>query len=46
MYVQSILAGKGDDVATITPDATVREAVALLNERRVGARRGRVSDPG
>ena len=37
MYVQSILAGKGDDVATITPDATVREAVALLNERRVGA---------
>jgi CBS domain-containing protein len=37
MYVQSILAGKGDDVATIGPDATVREAVALLNERRVGA---------
>jgi CBS domain-containing protein len=37
MYVQSILAGKGDDVATIRPDATVREAVALLNERRVGA---------
>jgi CBS domain-containing protein len=37
MYVQSILAGKGDEVATIAPDATVREAVALLNERRVGA---------
>jgi CBS domain-containing protein len=37
MYVQSILAAKGDEVATITPDASVREAVALLNERRVGA---------
>jgi len=37
MYVQSILAGKGDEVATIAPDATVRAAVALLNERRVGA---------
>src|SRR6188472_875735 len=37
MYVQSILAAKGDEVATIRPDATVREAVALLNERRVGA---------
>ena len=37
MYVQSILAAKGDDVATIAPDATVRDAVALLNERRVGA---------
>jgi CBS domain-containing protein len=37
MYVQSILAAKGDDVATITPDASVRDAVALLNERRVGA---------
>jgi CBS domain-containing protein len=37
VYVQSILAAKGDEVATITPDASVREAVALLNERRVGA---------
>ena len=37
MYVQSILAAKGDEVATISPDASVREAVALLNERRVGA---------
>jgi CBS domain-containing protein len=37
MYVQSILAAKGTDVATIAPDATVRDAVALLNERRVGA---------
>ena len=37
MYVQSILAAKGTDVATIAPDASVRDAVALLNERRVGA---------
>jgi CBS domain-containing protein len=37
MYVESILAAKGADVATITPDAAVREAVALLNEHRVGA---------
>ena len=37
MYVESILAAKGADVATITPDATVRDAVALLNDRRVGA---------
>ena len=37
MYVQSILAAKGTEVATIAPDATVRDAVALLNERRVGA---------
>ena len=37
MYVQSILAAKGTEVATIAPDATVRGAVALLNERRVGA---------
>ena len=37
MYVQSILAAKGADVATIAPEATVRDAVALLNERKVGA---------
>jgi CBS domain-containing protein len=37
MYVQSILAVKGTEVATIAPDASVRDAVALLNERRVGA---------
>ncbi len=37
MYVQSILAAKGTEVATIAPDASVRDAVALLNERRVGA---------
>jgi CBS domain-containing protein len=37
MYVQSILAAKGSEVATIRPGATVREAVARLNERKVGA---------
>jgi CBS domain-containing protein len=37
MYVLSILASKGADVATIGPDATVRDAVALLNERKIGA---------
>ena len=37
MFVQSILAAKGADVATIAPEATVRDAVALLNERKVGA---------
>ena len=36
MFVQSILAAKGADVATIAPEATVRDAVALLNERTVG----------
>jgi CBS domain-containing protein len=37
MYVESILAGKGVDVATITPDASVRDAVAALRDHRVGA---------
>jgi CBS domain-containing protein len=37
MYVESILAGKGVEVATITPAATVREAVAALRDHRVGA---------
>jgi CBS domain-containing protein len=37
MYVQSILAAKGVEVATIAPDATLREAVASLRDHRVGA---------
>jgi CBS domain-containing protein len=37
MYVESILASKGVDVATIAPTATVREAVAALRDHRVGA---------
>src|SRR5262245_39827374 len=37
MQVQGILADKGTEVATVTPDATVRDAVASLRERGVGA---------
>ncbi len=37
MNVETILAGKGRDVLTITPDATVAEAVAKLAAARVGA---------
>ena len=37
MTVQAILAGKGADVATVTADSSVAEAVALLGERRIGA---------
>lgn len=37
MTIQAILAGKGRDVATIGPDATLSEAVARLGEKRIGA---------
>ena len=37
MNVETILAGKGRDVATIAPDATIADAVAMLQARRVGA---------
>jgi CBS domain-containing protein len=37
MYVESILAAKGVEVATIMPAATVREAVDVLRDRGVGA---------
>ncbi len=37
MNVETILAGKGRDVATIAPDATIADAVRLLQTRRVGA---------
>ncbi len=37
MTVQAILAGKGFDVATITADASVGDAIDLLGERRIGA---------
>ncbi len=37
MTIQSILADKGREVATIGPDATVSEAVARLGEKRIGA---------
>ena len=37
MNVQSILGGKGTDVATISQTASVCDAVRLLEERRIGA---------
>jgi CBS domain-containing protein len=37
MTVQAILAGKGADVATISAQSSVSEAVRLLGERRIGA---------
>ena len=37
MTVQAILASKGVDVATISADASVSEAIRLLGERRIGA---------
>lgn len=37
MNVQSILGGKGTDVATIAQTATLCEAVRMLGERRIGA---------
>jgi CBS domain-containing protein len=37
VLIEHILYGKGHDVATIGPDASVGEAVALLQEHNVGA---------
>lgn len=37
MTVKSILEGKGRDVVTLRPDATLGEATALLAKRRIGA---------
>lgn len=37
MNVQSIVGGKGSDVATVAQTATLHEAVTLLGERRIGA---------
>lgn len=37
MTVRRILAGKGRDVVTISPDHTLSEAVRLLCDRRLGA---------
>jgi len=37
MNVQSILAAKGAEVATITPDATLSQAVASLRSHGIGA---------
>jgi CBS domain-containing protein len=37
MKINDVLRGKGTDVVTITPDATVRDLLALLAEHNVGA---------
>lgn len=37
MKLSTIIAGKGDFVATVTPDATVSDLLAMLAEHRVGA---------
>ena len=37
MNVETILRHKGDWVATIRPDATIAEAVDILNRERIGA---------
>lgn len=37
MNVQSIIGAKGSEVATIAQTATLSEAVAMLNERKIGA---------
>ena len=37
MLIEHILYSKGHDVATIGPDASVAEAVALLRKRNIGA---------
>jgi CBS domain-containing protein len=37
MTIQAILAGKGHEVSTIGPDATLADAVSKLGEKRIGA---------
>lgn len=37
MTIAAILGGKGQDVITITGDRSVRDAVAVLSEQRIGA---------
>lgn len=37
MTIQTILDGKGGDVATISAESTVRDVVEILGERRIGA---------
>jgi CBS domain-containing protein len=37
MQISTILAKKGSTVYTVTPDQTVRDAVALLVDKRIGA---------
>lgn len=37
MRISEVLQVKGDDVVTISPEATVRDLVALLKEHNIGA---------
>jgi|SRR5690606_13187284 CBS domain-containing protein len=37
MLIRTILRGKGNDVTTVAPDATVRELLAKLAEHNIGA---------
>lgn len=37
MTIAAILQGKGGDVLSLSPDATVGQAVALLADKRIGA---------
>jgi CBS domain-containing protein len=37
MQLSTIIASKGNDVVTISPDATVADLVALLSQHRIGA---------
>jgi CBS domain-containing protein len=37
MRIQSILSNKGNEVITVSADTTVKDAVALLCEKRIGA---------
>ena len=37
MLIVTVLRSKGDFVATVPPDATVRELLGLLAEQRIGA---------
>lgn len=37
MRISDVLRGKGDQVVTISPEATVRDLVALLSEHNIGA---------
>ena len=37
MRISDILRHKGSDIATVSPDATIAQAIATLAERNIGA---------
>lgn len=37
MTIQAVLGGKGHEIVTVTAETSVRDAVALLDARRIGA---------